>query len=38
MFLDSGADRVLCKPLDVEDLHSAMAGTAVMGAIDADDA
>ena len=38
MFLDAGADRVLCKPLDVEDLHSAMAGTAVMGAIDADDA
>ena len=38
MFLDSGADRVLCKPLDVEDLHSAMAGTAVMGALDADDA
>ena len=38
MFLDAGADRVLCKPLDVEDLHSAMAGTAVMGAIYADDA
>ena len=33
-FMDAGANRVLVKPIDINDVHSAMASVLVMGAVD----
>jgi hypothetical protein len=32
--MDAGANRVLVKPIDINDVHSAMASVLVMGAVD----